>query len=84
MEICVKLLPLLQQQQEVDMISVFPTGVVLPMPFSPFSGLAFEYHSALLREGDAVSTLCGHGLFCPLMYSPCELHFPDSQSQVSS
>lgn len=65
MEICVKLLPLLRQQQEVVMISVFPTT----MPFSPFSDLAFEYHSALLREVDAVSTLCGHDLFCPLMCS---------------
>lgn len=81
MEICVKLLPLLQQQQEVDMISVFPTGVVLLMPFNPFSG---QYHSALLREGDAVSTLCGHGLFCPLMYSLVSYIFQIPRARFSA
>lgn len=86
MDICVVLnCCLLQPQKEVNMISVFQTGMVLLMVCNPFSSLAFEYHRALLGEVNAVPTLCGHGLFYSLRYSlvSCIFQFPEPGFQLS-
>jgi hypothetical protein len=44
-------------QKEINTTSVFQTAMVLPMLFSSFSALTFEYHSTLAGLVVSVSTL---------------------------